>query len=189
MADHCQQLYRLVKKIDPRDRKHVLAILKTEDERIRTAAGGLYKHQNWKGGYIDHVVETMSVACLLYKVLNSQRRLPFTLSDALYVLFLHDLEKIYKITIDKWGRPIRSDLATNPKYRSASTIVKRLKVPLTKDQLNALTYVEGENKDYHPTKRIMNPLAALVHCCDTVSARIWFNEPQKSGLIRCMTKQ
>lgn len=183
MSDHSKELREIINQIQVRDRKHVLAIMQNEDERMRKAPGGLYKHQNWKGGYVDHVLETMKVACLLYETLSSQRRLPFGLSDALYVLFLHDLEKMYKTTTNKAGRPMRTLLAEDPNYHSAKIIVQRLKIPLTKMQLNALMYVEGEKNDYHPTKRVMNPLAAFVHCCDTISARIWFDEPRKSGLM------
>jgi hypothetical protein len=184
MADHLERLHQLIKKIRPNDRRHALDVLKNERERILGAPGGLFKHQNWKGGYIDHLIETMSTACLLYKTLNMQRRLQFTLSDALYVLFLHDFEKMYKITTDKRGRPIRTELAGDQEYHTAEIIIKRLKIPLTKVQMNALIYAEGEKNDYHPTKRIMNPLAAFVHCCDTISARIWFDEPRKSGLMK-----
>lgn len=184
MADHLERLGQLIKKIKSSDRRHALSIMKNESERILSAPGGFHKHQNWEGGYVDHLIETMSTACLLYKTLNAQRDLSFTLSDALYVLFLHDLEKMYKMTIDKHGRPMRTNLADDSEYSSAKIIVKHLQIPLTKVQLNALMYVEGEKSDYHPTKRIMKPLAAFVHCCDTISARIWFDEPRKSGVIK-----
>ncbi len=183
MVNHLEQLNTLVKKIKLSDRRHVLAIIKNEGERFQSAPGGLHKHQNWKGGYVGHLVETMSIACLLYETLNNQRQLLFTLSDALYVLFFHDLEKIYNMTIDGRGRPIPAALAGNPKYQSAIIIAKRLKISLTRDQSNALKYVEGEKNDYHDTKRIMNPLAAFVHCCDTISARIWFDEPRQSNKL------
>ena len=90
---------------------------------------------------------------------------------------------MYKLTVDEQGSPERSKLAANSNYCSAEVIVKKLKIPLTAAQRNALRYAEGEKEDYHPTKRIMNPLAAFVHCCDTISARIWFDEPKKSGLL------
>lgn len=162
---------------------YLLLKMKVNAFGMRQAVFISNKHQYWEGGYADHIIETMSFACILYKVLNIHRCLPFTLSDALYVLFLHDLEKMHKLTIDKWGKSARTELARNPEYHSVKIIVKRLKFPLTKIQLNALTYAEGEKNDYHPTKRIMNPLAAFVHCCDTISARIWFDESKKSGLV------
>ncbi|MDO8593001.1 MAG: hypothetical protein Q7R92_04525 [bacterium] len=181
MTNRLKNIYTLIKKIKPLHRKYVLNIIKNESERFQTAPGGLYKHQNWKGGYVDHLIETMSIACLLYEAINNQRRLHFTLSDILYTLFFHDLEKIYKMSIDKRGRPVSTPLKNNPNYQSAIIIVKKLKIPLTNEQMNALKYVEGEKNDYHKTKRIMNPLAAFIHCCDTISARIWFDEPKKSN--------
>ncbi len=184
MPDHLHELLELTRNIRPKERKYVLGIIEKESIKIRKAPGGLYKHQNWKGGYIDHLTETMSVACILFDTMNKHRRLSFSLSDALYVLFLHDLEKLYRLTVDVRERPVRTELASNPNYRSAEVILKRLKIPTTKTQRNALKYAEGEKQDYHPTKRVMNPLAAFVHCCDTISARIWFDEPKKSGLLK-----
>ncbi len=50
-------------------------------------------------------------------------------------------------------------------------------IVLTPDQMNALTYVEGEGKDYSNRRRVMGPLAAFCHSCDTMSARIWHDRP------------
>ena len=47
---------------------------------------------------------------------------------------------------------------------------------LSKEEFNAIKYMHGENEDYHPTKKIMLSLTAFVHCCDIISARIWFNK-------------
>lgn len=68
--NHSKRLDELVKKIRLKDRRHVLSIIKSENQRIWHAPGGLYKHQYWRGGYIDHIIETMSFACILYKALN-----------------------------------------------------------------------------------------------------------------------
>jgi hypothetical protein len=71
MMDNEQQLHELINRINPLNRKYALAVLKNEHKRISNAPGGLHKHQNWKGGYIDHLVETMSTACLLYEVAST----------------------------------------------------------------------------------------------------------------------
>jgi hypothetical protein len=63
-------------------------------ERIAAAPGSSHNHQAWVGGYRDHVVECMNIARILY--VNSPRIFPFTLSDALLVMALHDLEKPWK---------------------------------------------------------------------------------------------
>jgi hypothetical protein len=68
--------------------------------RIVDAPGSSKNHQAWKGGYIDHVVETMNIACQLYWAFERLGRFgkeaPFVVSDALVVLFLHDIEKPWK---------------------------------------------------------------------------------------------
>src|SRR5271167_3580763 len=61
------------------------------------AAGSSHNHQAWEGGYLDHIVETMNIACQLYETLNGARKLPFQLHEALEVMFLHDLEKPFKV--------------------------------------------------------------------------------------------
>ena len=45
----------------------------------------------------------MIIAAVLHKEFSSLRPLPFTLSDALLVLFLHDLEKPWAYTPGKAG--------------------------------------------------------------------------------------
>src|SRR5208282_3730794 len=65
--------------------------------RMTTASGSSHNHQAWDGGYQDHIVETMNIACQIYRRFKScSRPMPFTLSDALLVMFLHDLEKPWK---------------------------------------------------------------------------------------------
>src|SRR5262249_9207094 len=58
-----------------------------------SARGSSHNHQAWAGGYAHHVREVMNVAVVLYDALGQLRPLPFSLSDALVVLFVHDLEK------------------------------------------------------------------------------------------------
>ncbi len=48
-------------------------------------------------------------------------------------------------------------------------------------QMNALTYVEGELKDYSSKRRVMNELAAFCHHIDNWSAREKFNYPRAEG--------
>ena len=56
--------------------------------------GSTHNHQTWDGGYIDHITECMNYARHLHTFEAAfGRPMPFSLSDALLVLFLHDLEK------------------------------------------------------------------------------------------------
>ena len=71
-------------------------ILRDHEALFAKAAGSSSNHQAWEGGYLDHVAETMNIARWLYGC--SPRNFPFRLSDALVVMFLHDIEKPFKDT-------------------------------------------------------------------------------------------
>src|ERR1700739_1063836 len=64
------------------------------------AAGSSRSHHSWPYGYRDHVRETMNIARVLYERLNRERQLPFRLSSALLVMFLHDSEKPFRYATD-----------------------------------------------------------------------------------------
>ena len=50
----------------------------------------------WTGGYINHLEEAMNIAQNMFEMMNNFRPLDFTLSDAVLILFLHDLEKPFR---------------------------------------------------------------------------------------------
>jgi hypothetical protein len=79
-----------------RDGDALRRLVDEHSERMRKAPGSSRNHQAWEGGYLDHVREAMNIACQLYYWLDSLRALPFSLGDALTVMFLHDLEKPWK---------------------------------------------------------------------------------------------
>lgn len=99
-------------------------------------------------------------------------------------MFLHDLEKPFKFKIDEAG-----NLTDNPEIPDkAARAAKRLEVMerygivLDPQQANAMKYVEGiRDEDYTPNARIMGELAALCHCADVLSARLWYNHPLPKG--------
>jgi len=136
-----------------------------ESEICKDAAGSSHNHQAWKGGYLDHIVETMNIACWLYE--TSPRPFPFSLEDALVVMFLHDIEKPFK-GISVWPTKEARRL-----FRD--TFIQQSQIALTDEQSNAICYVEGEH-DYSSTERKMGTLAAFCHCCDIFSARLWHNK-------------
>ena len=132
------------------------------------APGSGHNHQFHKGGLADHYDELFAIAATLHRSLSDLRPLPFTLDEALLILFLHDLEKTYyNLAHDQHGLQ--------------EQIIKDYGLALTKQQWNALRYVHGEGDDYRKDERIAGPLAAFVHDCDYWSARGWFDEPRKSG--------
>ncbi len=138
-------------------------------EEIEKLPGSRVKHQDWPGGYKDHVLETMNIAAILYETMNNKRKLEFTFSEALFILFIHDLDKIFRYAKDKF-------VVEDPHLFLIEFMKNKYGVEFSNKELNAIKYIHGENKDYHPTKRIMLPLTAFVHCCDIISARIWFSE-------------
>lgn len=174
------QLDELFNKMTPKQRSFCIMVIKENTSKFYSAPGGLYKHQNWKGGYRDHVVETMVSATLLYKKLSQYRSLPFTLAESLYLIFLHDLEKIFILTVSRNGKPtkIQTKIKGRSSFEKTIKVLNKYHLKLSKRHLNALKYCHGENEDYHPTKKVMNPLAAFIHCCDIISARIWYQYPK-----------
>jgi hypothetical protein len=127
---------------------------------------------------MDHIVDAMNIAVKLYETLNELRALPFTLSDALLVLYLHDLEKPWKYgNISKFEI---NELSLYEDYQDfQNTKIKEYEFELTPEHLNALKYAHGEGNDFKNTERVSKPLAAFIHSCDTMSARIWFDYPKE----------
>lgn len=145
------------------------------------APGSGGNHQAWMGGYAAHLDEVFGIALILFNRLSQFRELPFTFEDVLLVLFLHDVEKVFK--------RLPEDVERNPDYEQYASDPEALReivmvdygLTVTEEQDNALSYVHGELEDYSPTSRVAGPLSAFCHVCDYVSARIWFDEPLMSG--------
>jgi len=135
--------------------------------------GSSHNHQNWPGGYLDHMIELNKIAITSYEALEKIRPLPFSLGDALLALFAHDLEKPWKYA----GRQqFNSD---EERLTFVNNLLFDYKIPLKDAIWNAIKYAHGEGKDYRADQRIQTPLAAFVHCCDVISARIWFDQPAR----------
>jgi hypothetical protein len=148
-------------------------------DHFRRVRGSSHNHQAWPGGYLDHVVETMNIARLLYGAMSAVRLLPFGLDDALLVLFLHDIEKPWKYEVGEDGT---HHLKWSLRHKEAQEAfrLQRLAeygITLTPEQQNAMEFVEGEYREYSNKRRVSGPLAAFCHLCDVTSARIWFDFP------------
>jgi hypothetical protein len=143
-------------------------------DRIAGSRGSSHNHQAWDGGYIDHVVETMNIACQQYNWMSRSRPMPFTLGDALLVMFLHDIEKPWK-----HGKP-EIEMTKQERKDFRSKMIAEYGIELTDEHRNALKYVEGvPDSEYTPGERTMGRLAAFCHCCDILSARLWHDEGRK----------
>lgn len=153
-----------------------------ENEALfRTARGSTHNHQAWPGGYHDHVEDAMNKAVReVCDELATGRPMPFTLTDALVGVYLHDFEKPWRFKRRPDGSWENTGLMTTKADRHAFREAKIAEygIPITPMIANAIRYAEGEGDDYDPRRRVMTPLAALVHICDVYSARLRPDYPQ-----------
>jgi hypothetical protein len=170
----------LIGFIDEPNRTACMNILTENRALFERVRGSTHNHQTWDGGFIDHTTDVMNYAYHLYDFNASfGRPLPFTKSDGILIMFLHDLEKPWRIEVMPDGtvrnRPGLDTKAAFKQFREDKLAQYNLK--LDKNQLNGLTYVEGEISHYSSTHRVMNELAAFCHQCDNWSARGWYGYP------------
>jgi hypothetical protein len=165
--------------VDEPNRSLCLKMLKDNRKLFEQVQGSTNNHQAWEGGYLDHVQEVLNIARVLYDGLGGLRPLSFSLSDALLILFLHDIEKPWKYRVGEDGglEHIPEMREKDAQHAFRATKLAEYGIVLTDEQHNALLYVEGELDDYTNRRRVMGPLAAFCHLADITSARIWFNHP------------
>lgn len=147
--------------------------------RFKSAPGASHNHQAWKGGYMDHIQESMNIGIVLFNIFKSIRPLSFSLSDVLLIIFLHDIEKPWRYTKNNKTKMRLRTKEERRKFQNQKLMEYGFN--LTKEQQNAMRYIEGELDDYSSSKRIMGSLATLCHIADITSARIWFNHPLKEN--------
>jgi len=171
---------------EPKTRESCRALMRDHGPRFAEAWGSSHNHQAWPGGYLEHVRDVMNIALALHDTLSGFRFLPFSVSDALLVLFLHDIEKpwkgdYHKLVYENIGLGTNVDncgLAWTKRTRSIvrNILLRDYGFELTSEQENAMQYVEGEGNEYMSTRRVMNELAAFCHMCDVASARIFHSK-------------
>jgi len=128
----------------------------TNIDLIYKSKGSNKKHQAWEGGYVDHIEQCLTIGKILFDRLPLSR--DFTFWDVFVVIYLHDVEKIWKYTT--------GEIVDKEKILSTFS--------LTAEQRNAIKYIHGEGEDYSE-ERVMNELAAFCHCCDILSSRMYYN--------------
>ena len=166
----------LIKKMTIKQQDVCNKIRKNFASSFDIIPGSSHNHQAWVGGYKDHLEEVMNIAYVLYESLNMRRKLDFSLSSGLFLLFLHDMDKVFRYEISS-GNVVQKELYNVGFVKKITTLIRqKYNYILNKRELNALQYVHGEGKDYSSKKRVMDPLTAFVHCCDIISARIWFDK-------------
>ncbi|MBI3032945.1 hypothetical protein HYY69_05700 [Candidatus Woesearchaeota archaeon] len=184
IMDNYFTLHELIAQIDGPNGTICQKLLDENLPLFSSARGSSHNHQAWRGGYLDHIAEVMNIGVVLYDQLNRCRRLPFSLSDALLILYLHDLEKPWKHIECEDGTVMRNPQLLDKESQIWPFVEKKIReygFLITADHWTALKYVEGEKKDYSSQRRVQTPLAAFAHICDTWSARGWFDYPLKNG--------
>ena len=120
----------------------------------------------------------MNLAITVYPVLYRLRPLPFSLSDALLVLFMHDIEKPWKYIEKDGKKETRLGMLTKKSSQDFRLMIADTwDIKLSEAHVNGIKYAEGELDDYTPHQRTMFPLAAFAHMCDVWSARGWHSHP------------
>ena len=153
---------------------------------IKKAKGSAKKHQAWPGGYVDHLVECMMIGELTYENLAWIRRVPFEWHSVVTVLYFHDVEKMWK-----YGGWTDEQIIQNPMAEQAVHGNKEdfydeylsnepYLIDFSDEELNALEHIHGEKT--YGEKRIIGPLGAFCHCCDMLSARMWYDHPTKEEI-------
>jgi hypothetical protein len=154
-------------------------LYETYRHRFEVSPGSSHNHQHWPGGYIDHVTDAMNIGSQVYNLYNSLRPLPFSKSDVLLIVFLHDLEKPFRYT-EEDGTPIEKPAFIEKEELEAFKrgLIDEFGIELTPQQSNALEFVEGiRDHKYQRNARVMGELAVVCHIADLTSARLWYNHP------------
>lgn len=174
---------QMLEMIDEPNRTACRRMLADNRKLFQAAQGSTNNHQNWPGGYFDHVQEIMNIAVVLYERLNSLRPLPFSLSDLLLVVYLHDVEKPWKYELREDGqlhhKATLQSKEDHQRFRMAK--LAEYGISFTPEQENGMKYAEGELDDYTNRRRVMEPLACVAHMCDVCSARLWFAHPEEQN--------
>lgn len=168
-------------------------LLKFHDDHakeILVAKGSSHNHQVWSGGYHDHLVHCFILAQDLYRLLRERvgsgphpvqyiggvytdDPLTFSLESAIVVLYLHDIEKIFKYGL--WPNRYSDRLKKSKDAWYLGILPEKYGVWLSEQELNALQYIHGEGDDYSGEHRVMGPLAGFCHAIDVLSARVLHN--------------
>lgn len=172
-------LTELINLIDEPNRTIVSRFNQDHWPLISTVRGSSYNHQAWDGGYLDHIVDAMNNVLVCYNVLHELRPKTFSASDVLLVLYLHDIDKLWRYQKNEQGIWVRNPQFNNKEEMRPFVEQKIIDYGfvLTPEHWNGIKYVEGEKNYYSPSHRTQGPLAAFAHMFDTFSARIEYDYP------------
>lgn len=140
------------------------------------------------------VRQTFVIASTNYRLMDQMgllEQLPeeekFTLSDALTVMFLHDIEKPFIYEFDKSNNEVIARIKMSKADRKAfrQEIIDTYGFHITPTMQNALLHVEGVRDEYYVSgERADQPMAALCHTADNLSARGFYRYRAKRNIAK-----
>lgn len=172
-------------------------LLRFHDDHIKeilVAKGSSQNHQYWSGGYHEHLFQCLTLAqdlypLLLYRTCRFPQQLEergsimspnpetgwfdFSIENAAVVLYLHDIEKIFKYGL--WPTRYSERLKKSKDAWYLGILPHKYDVWIEEKELNALQYIHGEGDDYRGDRRVMNRLAGFCHAIDVLSARVLYD--------------
>lgn len=146
-------------------RNKLFSLLEYLKKEFPDAPGSSGNHQSYPGGYYDHIADCMYNGYTLYDSFIKDTDSEISLSDMMVVLFLHDIEKPVKYSMEKNMRPSDEEIRI--------LLLDKFNIKLSNDIILGLKYIHGEGDDYRKDKRVMTPLCAICHCSDVISARVF----------------
>lgn len=179
-------LHRWLDEVRGENGLAIRAFMSDADHKARVdwAPGSRDAHHAWEGGYAEHLRQTMWIAAHNFELFDNSGRLDelpeeeeFDLSDALTVLFLHDIEKPFIYEFNESSEVVKTIDMPKPERKAfRQAMIRVYGFDITPTMENALLHVEGvRDEHYVPGKRADQPLAALVHAADNLSARGFYD--------------
>lgn len=164
-------------QINPDNRDKCIKLHNHFTTNYSDAKWSLSKHQAWNWWYNQHIKDILNISERLFFVLNNLWDLDYKIEDTYLVLFLHDIEKPIKYTKNRTHEVLYLEKLWT--YEIRDYFLEKYNIILNDDIKLALKYIHWEWNEYSSTKRLMTPLWAHCHSCDTISARILYDKDKK----------
>lgn len=134
-------------------------------DRFNTAKGSSGNHQDWHGGYRDHLTQVMGFGRLWASAFIDMPNAEFTPKFDSFVIaaYFHDIEKLFK-----YSHP---SVVIDKDVFIRETLPEKWEFILSEQELLAIRHAHGEGDDYRKGERVMKPLGAWLHAADILSAR------------------
>lgn len=161
---------QLVELVPPHTLIAVRRMMADHRDAIFAAPASAHNHQAWPGGYADHVTEIANIALVQYAALSALRPLPFTVGDVILVVLLHRFDRVFRYGPDKHYLAAGT---VKQRHGLRDMLIRRYKISLSAQHVNALRYAEGEHDEHRRDRRAASPLAAFLQSSTLISSRVW----------------